>query len=212
VTRGRSAGIQVLKSSSGREFEDRGAEKGVGIQLEKGLEPSPCLFFFRRPSKELFCFQQTRAILECPELVRKTIAEPAAQFRAFPGAAQGGRLHEGAIRELINVAAPILDPADCRRRAALVGNACLRNQNRVITKGGKNRLVDFEASALHGLAQITGAQNPFEGVGIARIVSAEHGLPIGEKSYAAAAAVLGRIIVEELRRPLVLPHLHVPVV
>src|ERR1017187_7503775 len=102
----------------------------------------------------------------------EAIAELAAKVHRAAGAAE--LFDEGAERELIDLASPILDPAQVRPRLPTlgdVGDGHLGDQYRIVAEGRDNRLVDGVAVARDFLAKVSHAENTIEAPCVARIES-----------------------------------------
>src|ERR1039457_5095378 len=128
--------------------------------------------------------------------MREAVAELAAQFHRADASAAS--FDVGAERELIDMASPILDPAQVRAGLSAIDDCHFGDQHRIVTEGCDNRLVDRVAVARDFLAKVSHAENTIEAPCVARIESAQGFRPIGEVADAAAElASFGRILVEK---------------
>lgn len=164
----------------------------------------------RRVTEELARFEQAALALDGLDAVRVALAEAAAELRRRAHA--GPRLDEGAEGELVGLAAPVLDPAECGGRGAAVGDGDLGEQDGVVAEGGEDDLVDGVLCAGDALAETADAEDALES-GLGGVEGGEGFAAVGEPAQ--SAGVLGgfRIaVVEEFGSAFVLADADVSVV
>src|ERR1700730_16083455 len=89
--------------------------------------------------------------------------EPGGEIASqFMHALPGESLHERAKRKLIELAAPVLDPAQAGFRFPAVGDADLRNQYRIITKRREDDLINRIVLSGNPLAKVSDSESPVE--------------------------------------------------
>jgi hypothetical protein len=95
----------------------------------------------------------------------------------------------------------------------MIGDGHHRQQNRIVSKGSEDDLINFILVSFYDLSEIPLAQDSVEGLAASGIVGAEHCIPIAEKPNAGpVVAVLGRIVIQEFWRTFVLPYLYVSII
>src|ERR1700721_1556488 len=109
------------------------------------------------------------------------------------------------------LAVPIFHPTQVCGLAVAVRDGNRRKQNRIISEGRKNHLIDRVLLCGDGFSEIPFALNPIERLfAFSGIEGTQHIVAVGEKSNSSAEMrLLRKIIVQELWRAFILAHLQV---
>src|SRR6266496_2031956 len=201
--------IEIIESGIFGDIFCRRSQEGVWTFREIGDRILKLPFFSRVAAEEVLAFQQSSAVGNRSELMAEAGSQLASQFVHVPS----GSFHEGAERELVNLASPIFNPAQIRVCCPGIRDRHLRDQQRVIAEWGKYDVVRSVFFSPNFLAKISNAKNAFEGLGIPRVEGAEYGFAVCQISKSATeVAPFRRVVVQEFRRALILPHSQMPIV
>src|SRR5260370_810805 len=118
----------------------------------------------------------------------------------FSHALCGKSHHEGTERKLIDVAAPMLNPAQLGFRVATIGDADLRYQYRVVAKRRENHVIDRVVVDGNLLTKIPHPEDTIEVRRVSWIERAQHRLAICQITKASAKKPLARrVVIQEFR-------------
>src|ERR1700761_1666509 len=204
--------MEIFHACSQREGRYWATKELVWVVLEQGIDLAPQLFFVRCAATKGLILEQAptprHKLKPVTELVTKFAPELGGR-----GSFQNGRLHEGAIRQLVIVTAPILHPSRAPDAFAGIRNGHLRNQNRIVAKRCKDDLVDLIRTAPDLFAQIPDPEYSFKRFRDSPVIRAQKRSFVKKKPDSPAIAALrGKIVIEEFGRAFVLPALHIAIV